>query len=102
MCGMVRRAQRKIAVDADTLAYDVIASVGPGGNFLTEDHTYERCRSEFWLPDVSDRNGLHAWMSSGRENAEIRAQRRWQGCWPSMRIRRWMISRFGSCRRMWM
>ncbi len=78
MCGMVRRAQRKIAVDADTLAYDVIASVGPGGNFLQEDHTYARCRSEFWLPDISDRNGLHAWMNNGRENADVRAQRRWQ------------------------
>jgi len=78
MCGMVRRAQRKIVVDADTLAYDVIASVGPGGNFLTEDHTFERCRSEFWLPDVSDRAGLHAWMNNGRENADVRAQRRWQ------------------------
>ena len=78
MCGMVRRSQRKIAVDADTLAYDVIASVGSGGNFLTEDHTFERCRSEFWLPDVSDRDGLHAWMSSGRANAEVRAHGRWQ------------------------
>ncbi|HEY54078.1 MAG TPA: trimethylamine methyltransferase [Caldilineae bacterium] len=78
MCGMVRRTQRQVIVDAETLAYDVIASVGPGGNYLTEDHTFERCRTEFWLPDVGDRGGLHAWMNSGRERADVRAQRRWQ------------------------
>jgi len=78
ICGMVRRTRRKIAVAADTLAYDVIASVGSDGNYLNEDHTFDRCRSEFWLPDVSDRAGLHAWMSNGQENADVRAQHRWQ------------------------
>ena len=50
----------------ETLAYDVIASVGPGGNFLMETHTLERCRTEFWQPAVSDRGGLEAWMQAGK------------------------------------
>jgi trimethylamine--corrinoid protein Co-methyltransferase len=36
MCGMVRRLQEGITVAPETLAYDVVASVGPGGNFLME------------------------------------------------------------------
>ena len=78
MCGMVRRFRRGIAVTPETLAYDVIARVGPGGNFHVEPHTVKRCRREFWQPDVCDRNGLEAWMAGGRQDAVARARRRWQ------------------------
>ena len=78
MCGMVRRFRRGIAVAPDTLAYDVIASVGPGGDYLAEPHTVERCRSEFWSPAVSSRQGLEAWMAGGRQDAVARARSRWQ------------------------
>ena len=36
MCGMVRRFKQGIAVTPETLAYDVIAKVGSGGNYLME------------------------------------------------------------------
>jgi trimethylamine--corrinoid protein Co-methyltransferase len=78
MCGMVRRLHQGIAVSPETLAYDVIASVGPGGNFLMEPHTVKRCRKEFWRPALCDRGGLEAWMQSGRETAVDRARQRWQ------------------------
>ena len=63
MCGMVRRLRRGFVVSPETLAYDVIAKVGSGGNYLMEDHTVERCRSEFWKPGVCDRGGLEAWQA---------------------------------------
>ena len=66
MCGMVRRLQQGIVVDDKTLAYDVIANVGPGGNYLMEMHTVKRCRKEFWKPDLCDRGGLEAWMQAGQ------------------------------------
>jgi trimethylamine--corrinoid protein Co-methyltransferase len=78
MCGMVRRLRRGFTVSPETLAYDVIARVGPGGNYLMEDHTVERCRSEFWKPSVCDRSGLEAWMAGGRQDAVARARARWQ------------------------
>jgi trimethylamine--corrinoid protein Co-methyltransferase len=78
MCGMVRRFRRGLAVTPETLAYDVIAKVGSGGNFLTEMHTVERCRSEFWQPAICDRGGLEAWMAGGRQDAVARAHQRWQ------------------------
>ena len=78
MCGMVRRLRHGFTVSPETLAYEVIARVGPGGNYLMEDHTVERCRSEFWKPNVCDRGGLEAWMAGGRRDAVARARDRWQ------------------------
>ena len=78
MCGMVRRLRQGIVVEPETLAYDVVANVGPGGNFLVEMHTVERCRQEFWTPSVCDRAGLEAWMQGGRQDAVDRARKRWQ------------------------
>jgi trimethylamine--corrinoid protein Co-methyltransferase len=78
MCGMVRRVQQGITIDEDTLAYDVIANVGPGGNYLMEMQTVERCRHEFWEPALYDRGGLEAWMQDGQKTAVDRARARWQ------------------------
>jgi trimethylamine--corrinoid protein Co-methyltransferase len=78
MCGMVRRLHRGIAVTPETLAYEVAAHVGPGGNFLMEMHTVERCRTEFWEPQICDRDGLDAWMQAGKLTAVDRARQRWQ------------------------
>ncbi len=78
MCGMVRWFRRGVTVTPETLAYEVIANVGPGGNFLMEPHTVERCRTEFWQPEVYSRESLEAWMSGGRPNVAQRARQRWQ------------------------
>ncbi|NIV33706.1 MAG: trimethylamine--corrinoid methyltransferase, partial [Anaerolineae bacterium] len=66
ICGRVRRFHRPLVVDDDTLAYDAIARVGPGGHFLMEDETLKRCRTEFWSPEVSDRRTLDEWVQAGR------------------------------------
>jgi trimethylamine--corrinoid protein Co-methyltransferase len=78
MCGMVRRFGRWFEVSPETIAYDVIAKVGSGGNYLMETHTLKRCRTEFWQPSLSDRGGLEAWMAGGRQDAVARARVRWQ------------------------
>lgn len=78
MCGQVRRFRRGFEVSDDTLAYEVGAKVGPGGNYLMEKHTVKRCRKEFWKPGLSDRSGLEAWMAGGRKDALHRAHERWQ------------------------
>jgi trimethylamine---corrinoid protein Co-methyltransferase len=78
LCGMVRHFQHGFAVTPETLAYDTIVQVGPGKNFLMEEHTLRHCRTEFWKPALSDRRGLEAWMQGGRQDAVARARRRWQ------------------------
>jgi trimethylamine--corrinoid protein Co-methyltransferase len=78
MCGLVRHVHQGLAIDQDTLAYDVIAKVGPGGNYLIDMHTVDRCRTEFWHPALCDRSGLEAWMQDGQRDAIMRARQRWQ------------------------
>lgn len=63
--GMVKRIARGITVDDETLAVDVIDAVGPGGNFLGEDHTRRHFRSEFWMPKLMDRWNWETWQANG-------------------------------------
>lgn len=78
ICGMLRQYLRGIQVNPDTLAYEVIAHVGSGGHFLGEDHTLERCRTEFWQPALFDRSGLEAWWDGERQDVTARATQRWK------------------------
>jgi len=68
------RTLRGIEVNSDTLAYDVIASVGPGGNFLSEDHTVRYMRSESFLPRASDRQQYQLWFDAGGKDSWGRAE----------------------------
>lgn len=65
--GYARRVRRGIEVNEDTLAMETIKSVGIGGNFLAEDHTFEYFREELWMPELSDRNTYDGWMKNGGE-----------------------------------
>lgn len=65
--GMVMRAVEGIRVDDDTLAYDLIAQVGPGGNFVTAKHTRHFMRSEHYKPTLSDRESREDWESNGKQ-----------------------------------
>jgi len=78
MCGMTRRLREGFPVDEDALGYDVIAAVGPGGNYLSQPHTIKRCRTEFWKPALCDRRGLAGWVADGGKDAVDRATARWQ------------------------
>jgi trimethylamine--corrinoid protein Co-methyltransferase len=55
-----------ITVDEETIALDVIAQVGIGGNYLGQRHT-RRHMKEVWRPRLLDRSMWDAWVSSGRE-----------------------------------
>ncbi|MEA3352129.1 MAG: trimethylamine methyltransferase family protein [Chloroflexota bacterium] len=78
LCGMMRHYTKGIDVNPKTLAYDIIAKVGAGGHFLGEDHTLDRCRTEFWQPNLSDRSGIEAWWGGEQLDAAARARQRWQ------------------------
>ena len=64
--GMVMRAVEGIKVDDDTLAFDLIKQVGPGGNFVTAKHTRQFMRSEHYQPSLSDRDSREDWESKGK------------------------------------
>jgi trimethylamine--corrinoid protein Co-methyltransferase len=63
--GMAKRIARGIRVDEETLATEVIKRVGPGGQFLDDEHTLKHFRDEFWFPGLMDRNVYDNWAASG-------------------------------------
>jgi len=65
MCGMVKRIKRGYEVNLDTLAFDVIKEVGPGGHFLDKDHTFDHFRTEFYQPQLSNREDFVSWQAGG-------------------------------------
>jgi trimethylamine--corrinoid protein Co-methyltransferase len=71
--GMAMRAVEGIRVDDDTLAFDLIKQVGPGGNFVAARHTRHFMRSEHYQPTLSDRNSQEEWLTKGGKQTWQRA-----------------------------
>ena len=65
MVDMVRRVLDGIRVTDDTLAVDEIRAVGPGGSFLTRDHTVRHFRSEMYFPKLFSRQTVEGWQRAG-------------------------------------
>lgn len=63
--GMARRMTRGIEVNEETLALDIIDKVGPGGHFLSEDHTFRHFKTESWFPSIINRQRYEMWEASG-------------------------------------
>ncbi|MBM4423773.1 MAG: trimethylamine methyltransferase [Chloroflexi bacterium] len=74
--GMVKRILRGVTVDADHLAVEAIERVGPGGHFLTDDHTLQHFRSEFWMPELLDRSNWDVWEANGSKTLRERVHER--------------------------
>ena len=71
--GMIHRIISGIRVDEDTLGFDVIESVGPGGNYMAEDHTIDHMMDEFFYPNLSVRCNFDIWEERGRPDMLSRA-----------------------------
>ena len=71
---MVSAALDPIVVDDDTLAFDAIAEVGPGGHFFGTAHTQARYRTEFYRPLISDWRNYETWQDAGSPEAAAEGQ----------------------------
>jgi len=71
--GMVMRAVEGIEVNEETLAFDVLKEVGPGGHFISNRHTRRHMRSEQYIPQLSDRENRDQWEMSNGKDARARA-----------------------------
>jgi trimethylamine--corrinoid protein Co-methyltransferase len=76
ICSYINRILKGIEVNPDTLAIDVIREVGPGGEYLTHDHTMEYLQSEQWDAKLGNRMTRDHWEENG--SLDIRARAREQ------------------------
>ncbi len=69
----VRRLQRGIEVNSETLLTGLVEKIGPGGNFFTADETAQYFRQEYWQPSVDLRQPQSLWESAGAPDVASRA-----------------------------
>jgi trimethylamine--corrinoid protein Co-methyltransferase len=62
-----------MALDREALATEVIHRVGPGGDYLTDDHTLTHFR-ELWQPHLFDRSRYEVWKQNGARKVKDRLQ----------------------------
>jgi len=72
----IRRLLRGIPVDDEALGLDVIHRTGPGGHFLTEEHTLRHIRTTQWRPTLMGRDGYDQWKASGALSLRERARQK--------------------------
>jgi len=76
--GMTKRILRGFEINDDTLGLEALARVGPGGNFLSDDHTLKYFKTEYYKPRIFNRGTREIWQSKGgkdlNENARERAK----------------------------
>ena len=72
LIGLLRKMLEGVTVDDEYLATEIIHQVGPGGNFLDQEHTARHCR-EFYTPATFYRGARQAWKASGAKTITDRA-----------------------------
>lgn len=74
--GLVLRLQQGFEVNEETLAKDCIMRVGPGSNFLAEQHTFEHFRREQVRPKIFNRDNRSGWEGKGAKDLNQQAAER--------------------------
>ena len=72
---IICRAVEGFEVSEETLAFDTIREVGPGGHFLASPHTLHHMR-ERWTPHLFGQETWEEWEAAGRPSARERAHER--------------------------
>jgi len=73
----VKRVVRGFEVNTETVATQVVDTVGPAGTFLAEEHTVKHFRKELWLPGKAwTRATWDSWEKEGRSSMADRIQKK--------------------------
>lgn len=67
MVRMVRKSLVGIPLTDESIAYDVIKQVGPGGEYLTSRHTFDNMKQQSQV-ELFDRNSRDAWIAGGSKD----------------------------------
>jgi len=70
---MIKQIGKGISTDDEYLALDLIESVGPGGEYLTQDHTFQHWK-EWFRPHLINRSVYGSWVADGQKTMKDRAE----------------------------
>lgn len=83
LCGAVKKLIQPVELSDDAFALELIKSLGTSGNYLVQDHTFDRCRSEFFIPDLGIRTSHDNWATMDFRDMTRRAGRLLEQRWDS-------------------
>ena len=78
ICGMCKRIKRGERADEDRLAFDLIRQVGPGGEYLTQKHTFQNFRKEIYANLLEEKDSYANWQQKGALSIDRRANQKWK------------------------
>jgi trimethylamine--corrinoid protein Co-methyltransferase len=78
LLGMVEAFLDPVVVDQDTLGFEAIQGVGPGGHFFGAEHTQSRYKTAFHKPMLSDWRNYETWEEAGSPELPSKANRIWK------------------------
>jgi len=67
IAGYVKRLLTPLEFTEETVVSDLINRVGSRGSFITEEHTFNHFRQEFYQPKVFSRETYESWIKEGKE-----------------------------------
>ncbi len=73
ICGMVKKFLTPIEVTEESIDFDMIKEVGIGGQYLTQPQTFQRCRKEFFIPRLLERESYVNWKKTGKKRINTTA-----------------------------
>jgi trimethylamine--corrinoid protein Co-methyltransferase len=75
VCGMALRLDRGIDTSEEALAVDLIRDLGPGGDYLSTEHTFNWFKKEPYIPSaIIERRDRNNWENDGAKNAFEKAR----------------------------
>lgn len=74
IASMIRRTLKGIRVDEETLAVEVIKTVGAGKNYLSQSHTLRFMKQEQSRAKLIDRRMRDGWLKKGGKDMAERAR----------------------------
>ena len=75
---MFERLTDGLIVNDDSLAFDTLAEVGPGGLFLGHEHTLERFRTDVFMSPLFRSQAYPTWVKQGSPTSEDVATGQWR------------------------
>lgn len=75
---VIAELNHPVEEDANSIGFDAVAEVEPGGHFFATTQTMDRYRNAFYDPLVADLDNFGTWQENGSIPSEDRATKIWQ------------------------
>lgn len=74
LCGALKKLITPVEFTEEAFAMDLIKKLGTSGNYLMQDHTLKRCRTEFFEPALGIRRIHNKWIDMEMREMDKRAK----------------------------